>query len=93
LLAVLPHQVLEHLESYAWYELGRQVVEVNGCIRVLRRNAYIDVALRKVTVTVYETRSGLAVTIDGDSWYLLQEYRTFRQRAGIFHSYVERRLR
>lgn len=54
-------QVLEHLESYAWYEVGYQVVEVNGCIRVLGRNAYVDLALRGVKVTVYETLHGLEV--------------------------------
>jgi hypothetical protein len=43
-----------------------------GAMRIL------IVALRKVTVTVYETWYGFAVTIDGDSSYLLQEYRTFR---------------
>ena len=47
---------------------------------MLGRNAYIDVALRGIGVTVYKTLHGLAVTIDGESWYLLREYRTFRQR-------------
>jgi hypothetical protein len=75
-------QILDQLERYAWYEMGRQVVAFNGCIRVQGRNGYLEGTRWGEEVTVYEAL--LEVMTAGHRWYLLRNYQAFRHQQ--FHA-------
>jgi hypothetical protein len=74
-----PAHILGQLESYAAYEVGRQRVKVDGSIRVLGRNAQLDVAAHGQNVTMYETLRGLEVKTQEGRWYLFPDSQCFRQ--------------
>jgi hypothetical protein len=76
--------ILDQLERYAWYEMGRQVVAFNGCIWVLGRNGYLEGTRWGEEVTVYEVLQGLEVMTAGHRWNLLRNYRAFRNQQ--FHA-------
>jgi transposase InsO family protein len=54
-----PAHILDRLESYAVYEIGRQKVNMDGSIRVLGRPAQLDGRVCGQEVTMYETLRGL----------------------------------
>jgi Integrase core domain len=74
-----PAYLLDRLESYAVYKIGRQKVNVDGSIRVLGRPAQLDGRLGGQEVTVYETLRGLEAEIQEGRWYLFPDYQRFRQ--------------
>jgi hypothetical protein len=71
--------VLERLERYACYEVGRQVIPATGSIRLFGREAYLGAALGGVGVTFYESLEGLEARLHGQCVAVLREYRTFKQ--------------
>jgi transposase InsO family protein len=74
-----PPSILDQLESYAVYKLGRQTVNIDGSIRVLGRGAQLDENASGQEVTMYETLQGLEVKTQEGRWYLFPDYRRFRQ--------------
>jgi hypothetical protein len=75
--------VLERLESYARYEIGRKTIPATGRIRLLGRNAYIGKMAANIEVTFCESLDGLEVWINGQGVAVLRDYRTLKQIA--FH--------
>ena len=75
--------VLERLESYARYEIGRKTIPATGRIRLLGRNAYIGKRAANIEVTFFESLDGLEAWINGQSVAVLRHYRTFKEIA--FH--------
>ena len=57
--------VLDRLESYASYEVGRKVIPPTGNIRLFGRDAYLDVTLGGIEVTFCETLEGLEARVEG----------------------------
>jgi hypothetical protein len=74
-----PADILDQLERYAAYKMGRQRVKMDGSIRVLGRNAQLDIAAHGQNVTMYETLRGLEVKTQEGRWYLFPDYQVFRQ--------------
>jgi transposase InsO family protein len=74
-----PAYLLDRLESYAVYKIGRQKVNVDGAMRVLGRPAQLDGRLGGQEVTVYETLRGLEAETQEGRWYLFPDYQRFRQ--------------
>jgi transposase InsO family protein len=74
-----PAHILDPLESYAVYEVGRQRVKMDGSIRVLGRSAQLDGRLCGQEVTMYETLRGLEAKTQEGRWYLFPDYQLFRQ--------------
>jgi transposase InsO family protein len=74
-----PAYLLDRLERYAVYKIGRQKVNVDGSIRVLGRPAQLDGRLGGQEVTVYETLRGLEAETQEGRWYLFPDYQCFRQ--------------
>jgi transposase InsO family protein len=71
--------VLDRLESYACYEMGRKVISATGRIRLFGRDAYLTAELAHVEVTFWESVEGLEARVNGQCIAVLREYRTFRQ--------------
>ena len=71
--------VLDRLESYACYEVGRKVIPPTGNIRLFGRDAYLDATLGGVEVTFCETLEGLEARVEGQCVTLLRGYRDMRQ--------------
>jgi transposase InsO family protein len=71
--------VLNQLESYAVYEIGRQTVNSDGAIRVLGRSAQLDERACGQEVTLYETLQGLEAKTQEGRWYLFPDDQRFRQ--------------
>jgi transposase InsO family protein len=74
-----PAHILDQLERYASYEIGRQTVRMDGSIRVLGRSAQLDGRLCGQEVTSYETLRGMEAQTQEGRWYLFADYRLFRQ--------------
>jgi transposase InsO family protein len=74
-----PSSILNQLESYAAYAVGRQEVSPDGSIRVLGRSAWLDVRVSGQGVTLYETLQGLEAKTQEGRWYLFPDYQRFRQ--------------
>jgi transposase InsO family protein len=74
-----PSSILNQLESYAVYEIGRQTVNRDGAIRVLGRPAQLDESAWGQEVTLYETLWGLEAKTREGRWYLFPDYQRFRQ--------------
>jgi hypothetical protein len=73
--------VLERLESYARYEIGRKTIPATGRIRFLGRNAYVGEMAANIEVTFFESLDGLEAWIHGQCVAVLEDYRTFKQIA------------
>jgi len=70
--------VLDRLERYACYEMGRKIIPP-GYIRLFGRDAYLTEALANVEVTFWESVEGLEARVNGQCMAILRGYRTFRQ--------------
>jgi hypothetical protein len=73
--------VLERLDSYACYEIGRKIIPATGRIRMFGRNAHIGKIWANVEVTFFESLEGLEARLNGQ-WRgvaVLKDYRSFRQ--------------
>jgi hypothetical protein len=75
--------VLERLESYARYEIGRKTIPATRRICLLGRNAYIGKMAANIEVMFFESLDGLEAWINGQCMAVLRDYRTFKQIA--FH--------
>jgi transposase InsO family protein len=71
--------VLDRLESYACYEVGRKVIPATGNLRLFGRDAYLDAALGGAEVTFFESLEGLEARLNGQCVAVLRDYRTFKQ--------------
>ncbi len=71
--------VLERLERYACYEVGRKTIPVTGNIRLFGRDAYVGTAWANVEVTLVESLEGLEARLHGQCVAVLREYRSFKQ--------------
>lgn len=78
--AALP-DVLDQLESYASYEIGRRTLSAVGGLRMFNRDAHVDEALAKREVVFFESLEGLEARIDGQCVAVLRDYRTYKQMA------------
>jgi transposase InsO family protein len=76
-------EVLERLESYARYEMGRRTIPATGRIRLFGRNAYLGKMAANLEVTFCESLDGLEAWINGQCRAILRDYRTLKQIA--FH--------
>ena len=57
--------VLESLENYACYEIGRKVIPATGSIRLFGRNAHMGKIWANVEVTFFESLDGLEARLNG----------------------------
>jgi hypothetical protein len=73
--------VLDCLESYARYEVGRKVIPATWGIGLFGREAYLRAALANVEVTFWESLEGLEARGDEQCVAVLRDYRTFKQMA------------
>jgi hypothetical protein len=71
--------VLERLESYACYEVGRKIISATGHFRLFGRDAYVGMAWANVEVTFFESLEGLEARRNGQCVAVLRDYRTFKQ--------------
>ena len=71
--------VLNRLESYACYEVGRKTIPATGCIRLFGRDAYVGTAWASLEVVLVESLEGLEVQLNGQCVAVLRDYRTFKQ--------------
>lgn len=71
--------VLDRLESYACYEVGRKTIPATGSIRLFGRDAYVGAAWASVEVTLVESLEGLEARLNGQCVAVLRDYRTFKQ--------------
>jgi transposase InsO family protein len=71
--------VLDRLESYARYEIGRKIIPATGRIRLLGRDAYVGKMAANAEVTFCESLNGLEAWINGQCVAVLRDYRTFKQ--------------
>ena len=71
--------LLARLETYAYYEVGCQVISPPGTIRVCSRDAYVGRAFSGSEMVFFETLEGLEASVDGPCVAILRDYRTVRQ--------------
>ena len=71
--------LLDGLESFACYEVGRKIIPPDGNIRMFDRNAYVGAHLAGVEVALVETLDGLEARVDDQCIGLLRNYRDMRQ--------------
>ena len=69
--------VLERLESYTCYEIGRKTIPSSGMIRLFNRDAHLRTMAGR-EVTFFESLEGLEARGDGKC-VVLKDFRTFRQ--------------
>jgi hypothetical protein len=77
--------VLDHLSSYASYEVARKIMPPSGSIRLFSRDAYLDAALGGSEVAFHETLEGLEARVEGQPIAILRDYRSFRQLPNYRH--------
>lgn len=71
--------VLERLESYACYEIGRKIIPKTGNIRLFGREAFLGPDLANLDITFFESLEGLEARHNDQCLAVLRDYRTFRQ--------------
>ncbi|MEO8410759.1 MAG: DDE-type integrase/transposase/recombinase, partial [Propionivibrio sp.] len=69
--------LLDDLESYASYEIGRRTLSATGSFRLFNRDAHVDAALANQEVIFFESLAGLEVRIDSQAVAVLPDYRTY----------------
>jgi hypothetical protein len=74
-------EVLERLESYARYQIGRRTIPATGRIRLFGRNAYLGKMAANLEATFCESLDGLEAWINGQGRAILRDYRTLKQIA------------
>jgi hypothetical protein len=74
-----PGALLDKLESYACYEIGRKVIPATGRLRIFGRNAHIGRVWANVEITFFESLDGLEARLDGQCVGVLKDYRRFKQ--------------
>jgi hypothetical protein len=76
--------VLENLESYACYEIGRKTIPATGSIRLFGRDAHIGTMCANVEVTLFESLEGLEARFNGQCLAVLKDYRRFKQMSSSY---------
>jgi len=76
--------MLERLENYACYEIGRRTLSPSGSIRMFNREAHVDATLAKKEVAFFENLEGLEARVDGQCVAILRDYRTYRQNVAYY---------
>lgn len=76
-----PPELLERLESFACYEMGKKIIPATGNIRLFGRDACLGAALARTEVTFFESLDGLEARCNGQWVVVLRDDRTFRQMA------------
>ena len=79
--------VLERLENYACYEIGRKTIPATGSIRLFGRDAHIGRMCANVEVTFFESLEGLEARLNGQCLAVLKNYRRFKQMATSYQRY------
>ena len=74
--------VLDRLENYARYEVGRKVIPATWGIRLFSHDVYLCAALANVEATFRESLEGLEGRGDEQCMAVLRDYCTFKQMAG-----------
>ncbi|SPF38529.1 hypothetical protein SBDP1_200013 [Syntrophobacter sp. SbD1] len=70
--------VLDHLESFASYEIGRRTLSAAGSFRMFNREAYVGAMLANTEAIFFESLEGLEARVDGQSIAILRDYRAYR---------------
>ena len=81
--------MLDRLESFASYEIGRRILSASGSFRLFNRDAHVDAALARQEVIFFETLEGLEARVGGQGVAILRDYRTYKQKAVRFCSQHE----
>ena len=76
---VVSLDVLDRLESYAWYEVSRTTIRPDGTVRMFGRKGYVGKEFAGVKVTLVETLEGLEARVAGQGVAILPHYRDMRQ--------------
>ena len=71
--------LLDRLESFAYYKIAQRIIPADGSIKMFGRKAYLGEHLAGVEVMLVETLDGLEAQVDGQSVGLLRNYRDMRQ--------------
>jgi transposase InsO family protein len=87
-----PRAVLDRLESYACYEIGRKSIPGTGSIRLFGRDAHLGATCANLEVTFVETLEGLEARLSGQCVAVLKDYRTFMQMASFRKEKIPRAL-
>jgi hypothetical protein len=81
--------VLDCLESFASYEIGRRILSASGSFRLFNRDAHVDAALARQEVIFFESLEGLEARVNGQGVAVLRDFRTYRQKAVGFYNQHE----
>jgi transposase InsO family protein len=84
--------VLDQLESYARYEVGRRTLSAAGSLRIFNREAHVDERLANREAVFFESLEGLEARVDGQSVAVLRDYRTYRQMVAYRQNEIPPRL-
>jgi len=71
--------LLDKLESFASYEVGRKIISTGGCIRMFGRSVRVGAEFAGFEVTFFETLEGLEARLGDKRIGLLKNYRDLRQ--------------
>jgi transposase InsO family protein len=69
-----PQELLDCLESFAWHEVKRKVVDRSGYIRMFGRIAYVGRAWKEQEITLIETLEGLEAHAQGRCVAVMRNY-------------------
>jgi hypothetical protein len=76
----LPQELLHRLESFAWHEVKRKVVDRYGYIQMFGRIAYVGRAWKEREITFIETSEGLEAYAEGRCVAVMRDYWKYRKR-------------
>ena len=74
-----PQEVLDRLESFAWHEVKRKVVDRYGYIQMFGRIAYVGRAWKEQKITLIETLEGLEAHAEGRCMAVMRDYWKYRK--------------
>jgi hypothetical protein len=74
-----PQDLLDRLESFAWHEVKRKVVDRYGYIQMFGRMAYVGRAWKEREITFIETLEGLEAHAEGRRIAVLRDYWKYRK--------------
>jgi hypothetical protein len=74
-----PQEVLDRLESFAWHEVKRKVVDRYGYIPMFGRIAYVGRAWKEWEITLIETLEGLEAHAEGRCVAVMRDYWKYRK--------------
>jgi transposase InsO family protein len=74
-----PQELLDRLESFAWHEVKRKVVDRYGYIQLLGRIAYVGRAWKDREITLIETLEGLEAHAEGRRVVVMRDYWKYRK--------------